>query len=256
MKLKDTLSTRTQLFCVWCGPIGAVLYLVFFCGIAKFIPPPSPHWPTAHVASFYSENRTNIRIGQIGGMIASMFFLPFFTVIAVQIARIERKRAPILAVLEWGGGVILIVWFGICAMLFITATFRSDLSANTVRMLNDFGWLAFVMVIPEYIVQMLAIGIAGLQDRSPDPVWPRWAGYFNCWIAFSGIGGGLAVFFKHGPFAWNGLIGFWGPLTMFGVWLSVTTYLLHTGIQRQAAEAEREAGGLEAAFAAAPGGIG
>lgn len=251
MKLKDAMSARTQLFCLWCGPVGAVLFVIFFCGIAKFIPPPSPHWSTAHVVSFYASNRTNIRIGQVGGMIASIFLLPMFTVIAVQIARIERGRAPILALLEWGGGLILNVWFMICAMLWITATFRSDLSGNSVRMLNDFGWLSFDMVLPEYVLQMLVIGVAALQDKSADRVWPRWAGYFNCCIAFEAFVDCLPVFFKHGPFAWNGAICWWLTVCLFGVWLVVTTYLLHTGIRRQAAEAGRETGVQEAAPAAA-----
>jgi hypothetical protein len=251
MNLRDSMSTRTQLFCVWCGPVGAVLYLIFFAGIAKFVPPPSPHWTQAHVVDFYASNRTAIRIGQIGGMVASMLFFPFFCVIAVQIARIEKRR-PLLAIMEFGGGLMLIVWFGLCTMLWIVATFRPSLSPNTVQMLNDFGWLIFVMLFPEYVVQMSAIGVAALRDRSPNPVWPRWAGYFSLWIALSGIGGGLAVFFKHGPFAWNGLIGFWLPICMFGVWLIVTTYLLHTGIRRQAAEEAADADALEAALASTP----
>jgi hypothetical protein len=250
MNFRDSMSTRMQLFCVWCGPAAMVLYLIFFAGVAKFVPPPSPHWTAAHVVSFYAAHRTSIRIGQVGGLVASMLFFPFFTVIAVQIARIER--GPLLALLEWGGGLILIVWFGVCAMLWIVATFRDGLPASTVRMLNDFGWLAFVMVFPEYVVQMMAIGVAALRDKSPNPVWPRWAGYFNMWIAFSGIGGGLAVFFKHGPFAWNGLIGFWLPICMFAVWLVITTYLLHTGIRRQAAEADAVPDPLQAARTVAP----
>jgi membrane protein implicated in regulation of membrane protease activity len=61
----------------------------------------------------------------------------------------------------------------------------------------------------------------------------------NLWVAFSGMGGGLAVFFKDGPFAWNGLIGFWAPITIFAIWLCVTTYLLRAAVQREAAaEAE------------------
>lgn len=254
MQLRDRFSTRLQLFCVWCGPAAAVLYLVFFAGIAHFIPPPSPHWTQAHVAAFFAGHRTGIRIGQIGGIVASMLFFPFFAAIAQQIARIEGRR-PLLAVMELAGGLMLVVWFGVCSMLWIVATFRADLSPNTVRMLNDLAWLVFVMMFPEYVMQMLAIGVAGLRDRSPRPLWPRWAAYFNMWIAFSGIGGGLAVFFKRGPFAWNGLIGFWLPICMFAVWLAITTYLLHTGILRQAAEeaAADEPRGARPAMAATAG---
>jgi hypothetical protein len=244
MRSRMTGSGRVQLFCVWCAPVGAIGFLVFVGAIARFIPPPSPHWTAAHVAAFFAHHHVAIGIGQIGGMVFAMMFLPLFAVIAVQLARIERG-GPLLAVLEFGGAVILIVWFTICSMLWIVATFRVGLSPQTVRVLNDLGWLAFVMVFPEYVVQMLAIAVAALRDTSPDPVWPRWAAYFNLWIAFSGIGGGLAVFFKHGPFAWNGLIGFWIPIVMFAVWLGVTVTLLHRAIGRQTrAERQHAAAGL------------
>jgi hypothetical protein len=80
------------------------------------------------------------------------------------------------------------------------------------------------------------MAVAGFIDHSPNPTWPRWAAYFNLWVAVSGGGGGIAVFFKHGPFAWNGLIGFYTPLTVFFIWLVLTTYLLHKAIVRQARE--------------------
>ena len=50
------------------------------------------------------------------------------------------------------------------------------------------------------------------------------------------MGGGLAVFFKDGPFAWNGIIGFYVPLTVFAIWVLVTTFVLTKAIKRQAAE--------------------
>jgi hypothetical protein len=49
----------------------------------------------------------------------------------------------------------------------------------------------------------------------------------------SGAGGGLAVFFKHGPFAWNGLVGFYIPIVAFSIWIGVMTYYMHVGISRQ-----------------------
>jgi hypothetical protein len=236
---RERINKRIQLWCVWAGPLAVVLYLVCFWGIAHFVPPPSPHWSALHVATFFGQHHTRIRIGQLGGLIASTLFFPFFAVISAQMWRVERGQ-PVLAMIQFGGAVLLLVFFVVCSVLWIGASFRSDLSPQTVRMLNDLSWLTFVMVFPAYVLQMVCIAIVAFTEPGPDPVWPRWAGYFNLWTGITGMGGGLAVFFKHGPFAWNGLIGFYIPIAMFVVWICVTTYLLHAGIRRQLLTVELE----------------
>jgi len=227
--------TRTRLLKagVWTGPLFLVLYAIFFWGVAGFIPPQSPHHSAAQIAQFFDENRTAIRVGQIGGLVSSTLLFVFFAVISLEIARIEQRR-PLLAMVQFAGAILLIVFFAICSMVWIAATFRSELSPSTIRMLNDVGWLMFVMVFPGYVLQMFCMAIAGFIDRSPTPTWPRWAAYLNLWVAFSGAGGGIAVFFKHGAFAWNGLIGFYVPISVFAVWLSITTVLLLRSLDRQA----------------------
>jgi hypothetical protein len=232
------VNTRLQLACVWAGPAFIVTYLIAFWAIAGFIPPPSPHWTAAHVSSFFAAHHTSIRIGMVIGMMSATLLFGFFAIISVQIARSEDRRAPVLAMMQFGAAVLLLVFFAVCGMLWIVASFRSDLAPSTVRAFNDAAWLMFVMVFPGYTLQMICQAIAGFIDRSPHPTWPRWAAYFNLWTAFSGMGGGIAVFFKHGPFAWNGLIGFYVPITVFCVWLVVTTYLLRAAIIRQAAAPE------------------
>lgn len=233
---------RLQQACVWAGPVFLVGYAIGFWGIAHFIPPPSPSMSSVNVAHLFQAHHARIRIGMVIGLISSILLLPYFAAISAQIARIE-KRSPVLAMIQFGGGVLLVVFFGVCSMLWITATFRGDLDPQTVRMLNDFSWLTFVMVFPGYSLQLICMAIAGFMDTSETPVWPRWASYLNLWVAITGMGGGLAVFFKSGPFAWNGLVGFYLPLSVFAVWITTMTYLLHTGIGRQAAQAQPLAAG-------------
>jgi hypothetical protein len=228
------MNRRIQLLCVWAGPAFVLLYLLFFAGVARWVPPQPPWWSAERVAAYYDAHRAGIQIGQLGAMIVSVLLLPFWAVISSQIARTERYRMPVLALTQFGGAVLLQVFFALCSMLWIIATFRPGLDPSTVRALNDGAWLIFVMVFPGYVLQLSCIAIAAFRDTSPEPVWPRWAGYLNLWVALSGAGGGLAVFFKHGPFAWNGLIGFYVPVTAFVIWIGCMTYLLHRGITRQA----------------------
>jgi len=225
------MGKRVQLWCVWAGPVFLVAYAIAFWGIAGFIPPPAPSSSAAHIAARYAEHRTGIRVGMLLGMIASFLIVPFFAIISVQIARAEQ-RWPILAVIQFGCALILEVYFVLCSMLWLAATYRPELDVATIRMLNDLGWLIFVMVFPGYVIQMLCIAVAAFTDRSPHPVFPRWVGWLCVWVALSGCGGGFAVFVKSGPLAWNGAVGFYIPLSVFAVWMSVMTYVLHTGISR------------------------
>jgi hypothetical protein len=47
---------------------------------------------------------------------------------------------------------------------------------------------------------------------------------------------GVIVFFKHGPFAWNGLISFFLPLGAFASWIAVMVRLLARAIEQEDAE--------------------
>jgi hypothetical protein len=226
------MAKRIQLACAWAGSVFFVLYLIAFAGFARFIPPPAPSWSADRIAEIFTDHAIQIRVGMVLGLIATTLLIPFFAVISVQIARIER-RMPVLALMQFGGAVLLIVFFQLCGMLWATATFRTELDPSTIRMLNDLSWLVFVMVFPGYVLQLSCIAIASFMDRSAQPLWPRWVGYLNLWIALSGGGGGIAVFFKYGPFAWNGLVGFYIPIGAFVIWIVVMTYYMHAGINRQ-----------------------
>jgi hypothetical protein len=98
------------------------------------------------------------------GLIATTLLFPFFGVISIQIARFE-KRMPILAVMQFGAAVLLVVFFQLCGMLWIAATFRSELEPSTIRMLDDLSWLTFVMVFPGYVLQLSCIALASFMDR-------------------------------------------------------------------------------------------
>jgi hypothetical protein len=234
-----TTKTRIELACAWSGVAFFATYLVFFVGIAHWIPPQSPSWGAHRVADLYADHAIRIRVGQLGAMIASFLLFPLWAQITSYIARVERARHggfPVLAVIQFGCAVLLQVFFVLCSMLWLAASFRAGYPADTVRVLHDLGWLIFVMVFPGYVFQMLCIGVAAFMDPDPHPAIPRWAGYLHLWVGLSGAGGGLAVFFKHGPFAWNGAVGIYLPLGVFAIWLLVITKLLHTAVMRESKE--------------------
>lgn len=230
------MNTRILLWCAWSGPIFLVLYGIAFWGIAGYMPPHSPTLGAAELVQFYDENRNGIRIGQILGLVFSMLLFPWFALISVQIARVEG-RYPVMAMMQFGAGTLLIVFFVICSMLWIAATYRPELDPAQLKTIHETSWLMFVMVFPEFTLQVICIAVAGFIDKRPEPVFPRWVCYFNLWVAISACGGSVAVFFKSGPFAWSGIFGFWIPVTFFSLWLFIMAPILARNVKRFAAEA-------------------
>lgn len=226
------MDRRVQVACAWCAPVFLVLYGIFFWGVAGFIPPPSPKLSATDVAALFDHDRNAIRIGALGAMISSFLIVPFFAAISARIGRGE-KGMPILAMIQFGMAVLLEVFFVLCSMLWIAATYRPELADSTVRMLNDLSWLTFVMVYPGYVLQMICIAIAALRRDGGTSPWPRWVGYLSLWVALSGTGGGFAVFFTNGPLAWNGVIGFYIPIGIFAIWMLAMAWVLRQAALRE-----------------------
>lgn len=163
------------------------------------------------------------------GMLACGLLLPFFTYISAHIARVEPGW-PLLAVAQGLGGAVLTVFFLVPTMVWATMSYREDLGAQSVRLFDDLAWLIFVMVTSTFLVQCVAFAAAGLRYASDDdPVFPRWFCYLTLWMGMTACAGSLAVFFKHGAFAWNGVIAFYTPVPIFAVWIALFTLVLHRG---------------------------
>jgi hypothetical protein len=210
---------------VWCWPACIVTFFLFFGVVAGFIPPPQEDWSAQRVAEFYAADRTGIRIGLIGALFASALMLPWFNVVSREMRRIEGRGA-LLAPLQFGAAVILIAFVQIICLLWLLASFRPESDPDVVRAANDYGWLVWTILIPTYSMQFVCMAIAGFMDGRRVVLWPRWAAYGNLWVAFLGAGGCLSVFFKNGPFSWNGIVGWWIPTVVFAIGMTVNTWLL------------------------------
>ena len=227
-------AKRIQLYCVWAAPIGMVVFLIGFWGFARMFPPMSPNWSAERLALFFHRHRDGVLIGQLIVLLGSGLFFPFWAVISAQMARIERGRFPILAMVQFGCGVSNEIFFVLYSILWILAAFRTNVPATTIQSFNDMAWIMWALVFPHYCLQMITIAATAFIDHSSHPVWPRWFGYFSIAVGVTGPMGILAGIYKTGPFAWNGIVGFYPAIVAYFIWLVIMTYLLIKGIERQA----------------------
>jgi hypothetical protein len=226
-------SDRTLLsWCAWAGPAAVVLAIVGMVLVSGFIPAQHPSASGAVIAHWYDEHATRIRLGLVISMIAFTLFVPFGLAIALQTRRAERR--PILTGVQIACVAIAALEGVMAVCIWVAAAYRpGSIAPDTTRAINDLGWFAFLLDVPPFTVWIGAIGVAILRDPRPAPVFPRWAGYLNLWVAVLILPALLIPFFKTGPFAYNGLMALYVPFGSFFVWMAVMSPLLLRAIRHE-----------------------
>jgi hypothetical protein len=229
------MQTRIQRLCAWCGPIFIVvcgLGLMVFCG---FVPPPSPSAGAAQIADQLRTGTNSIRFGLLLMVFGSAFLAPFVAVVSVHMKRIEGPSSP-LTYVQLVLGTCLIMEFIFPMMAMQAAAYRPERAPEIVQTLSDLSWMTFYGVTCTAVLEALVIGVVILADRRAVPLFPRWSGFLNIWVALLFTPGSFLVFFKTGPLAWNGLCVFWMPFGVFFAWIVVMTWLLLKAVDRQSRE--------------------
>lgn len=221
-------------FGAWSGIIFIVLCAFGWVVLAKYIPPPSPQDSAEEIAARIADNRDGIRAGMILVMFSAVFLAPFAALISIQMRRIEGRSA-LLAWTQFGLGAILVLAFIYLAFFWQAATFR-DRPADDIQLVNDMAWIPFIGLTATAAMQSAVFGLAILMDRRTRPIFPRWLGYFNLWAAMLFCPGSFNVFFKSGPFAWNGLMAYYVPLIVFAAWMIVNSWALLKAVDHQVEE--------------------
>lgn len=232
-------SPTIQRFIAWGG---AFALAIFFIGLllAGFFPPIPPNLPQEEVVRLYQENNTGILLGMTLMMISGMFISPFVALISEQLKRIEGST-PLLPYAQLSAGSMGIMFFILPAIFFLITAYRPDRPPEITYLMNDISWIFTVLPWPMAFMQNICIGLAVISDKSANPIFPRWLGFFNFWLALMLVPASILIFVKSGPFAWNGLFAFWIPANVFGIWFGVMLWLLLKAIKRQEQEARAKA---------------
>jgi hypothetical protein len=216
----------------WAGLVWALLFFVGML-LAHWIPLPSPHDSAAAVARMYQLRTTGIRAGLALIFVGMIGYIMFSAVIASQCRRIKGAAAGLryAQVGSLGACVILIV---LPIIIWWTAAYRPYArSPQSIQLLNDLGWIGFIVGFVPFVAWAWSIALAILSDEDKEPVYPRWAGYLCLFLGTLQIPPVLLVFFQTGPFAWNGLMSWWVPAMDFFTFFIVMLVLTLRAINRQ-----------------------
>jgi hypothetical protein len=221
----------TLQFCNWSGALFVLMWAVGFVCFAHVVPPPSPSESATQIAEFYRGNTLGIRFGLLLTLYVSPLYASWAAAISAQMKRMPGVH-PVLADLQLVLGGLTVLVFMIPALLLEVAAFRPDRAPEIIQALNDIPWLMFIAMGATAILQPAVIAVAIFLDRGEEPIFPRWAGYFNVWTVVLFLPGPLCVFFKTGPLAWDGIFPWWIPFIVFCVWMVVMIFLVSRSINR------------------------
>lgn len=224
-----TTSRRLSMLGVWSTAGFFLVWLVGYALFAKWIPPLSPDLTAQQTADHYSEHADAIRAGMVFMTLGSVLYLPW-TALLAQIIRQVETGSRILTWTQLTAGVISALAFMIPAYIWAAISFRPHRDPEVAQTLSDLGWLIFITTIGPFILQYLTLAIAIFLDDRDEPAFPRWVGYLQVWVSLSFTPALLAFFMKDGPFAWDGLMVWWIPLTMFSVWFAILIFMVRRAV--------------------------
>ncbi len=230
-----TISSRAQRFMLWWGYIMMIVFGLSFAFLIKLVPP-NPATDTAEItAAFYRENSVSIRIGAVISSWCAGFAIPIYAVLAAQSARLE-KGIPIWAILQFGGGMMMTIFLVLPPLFWGTAAFSAERAPELTLLMHELANLTLITTDQYFIFNMVAIAYIALSRRNhPLNPFPRWYGYYVIWGALMFEVGAFAFLPRTGPFAWNGLLTFWVPFCVFGVWMTITMFVMLAAIKKQEA---------------------
>ena len=226
------MNAGIQRLCVWATPVAFVLICIALV-VASWLPLPSPDHSAAYIGRYYQDHSDAIRLAAVLLAAGAALLAPLAAVIAVQLKRIEGKSSP-LAYLELGMGSASALAVSITSFFWWTAAFRPERDPVVTQSWHDAGWLCFTAVVFIAMLQISAVAIAILVEQR-EQVFPRWVGYLSAWVALLLLPSVLCLWFKTGPFAWNGVATLYLAFVAVGAWFITMIIQLLRAISEQEA---------------------
>jgi hypothetical protein len=215
------VTNRAERAFLWCGVAGGVL---LFTGllVGHLLPPPSPAEGAVQVTAFYRAHASALRWGSILMGFGAALFGPWLAVLTKRLRSIEGHGAA-AAYCELALGALLVFEVVLPVAILQVVLFRLARPPDQTLLLSDLFLILFISPAYTFVVELLVTAAAVLWDRATPPVFPRWIAGINVVTAILSLPGVVVIFVRTGPFRWNGLLGFWAPAVVFGVWIAAMT---------------------------------
>ncbi|MET0545199.1 MAG: hypothetical protein ABWZ40_02710 [Caulobacterales bacterium] len=227
------ISHRAQKALLLWGYVSMVIFGIAYYFLIKMLPTLPATLTAEETAAFYKENGLSIRIGALVAGWTSAFMVPVGAVIAVQMARLE-KGMPILSIAAFGGAMMMSIFLVLPPIMWGTAAFSPDRPAEVTLLMHEFANLTLVTTDQYYMFLFFPLAYLSIRQKvDPNSPFTKWYGWYTLWTAIVFEVGPLGFLPRTGPFAWDGVVVYWLPLTTFGLWVTFTCYWINSKLKHQ-----------------------
>ncbi|MFF0496363.1 hypothetical protein ACFYU5_08175 [Nocardia aobensis] len=219
------------------GAWGGLAYLLVFGAgwllVARFFPPIPPSNDASAVAQQFQDRRIPLMVASVMLMCSTFFLFPFSALWVMVVRKLEGRVGMATLMLGFTFATYMVSNF-YTPFSFAMSAFRPERDAELIQYSSDYGFLQFVGGIPLFLmVWIISAYVVLFSSSRRAPIVPRWYGYFTLWIAVLYLPELLVFFFKTGPFAWNGIVGFWIPAVLFIAYFLVSPFILVPLVKRK-----------------------
>jgi hypothetical protein len=241
--MDERSSLGFELISAWCGPLFVSIFVITFGIFGHNLPgPPSPALSADNIAAHYVAHLGDLRIGWVVSLVFISLYLPWST----QMSQIE-KHSKVLTYVQLIAGALTVFVVSFGMLCWAVACFRPERNPEITQMLHDIGWLSLELQWAITTVQMVAMAVVGLADKRERPLFPSWVCWLSIWCGISFAPASLTLYFKTGPFAWNGLLSFYIPYAAWLIWCVVASIYMIRNVRARQAALKTPAGSYAAA---------
>ena len=237
---RSRFSERSQRAIMWWGIGLGVVYAFAFVFLLQQVPTKNPAWSPEQVADWYVHNQGKIKWGAVIGGWTGAFMMPILAVLTIQMARAETGGWKIWSALSLVSGALMAMLLMLPPLFWGVAAYtapRKDPEVTT--LMHELATLTLTSTDQFYIFMWVGVTVIALRPTTQlvkNNPFPRWWGYLSLWITFLFESGAISFVPRSGPFAWNGLLVFWSPLSLFGVWITIQSWLIFRALRGQEAD--------------------
>src|ERR1700678_2080720 len=138
------MNRTAQRALAWSAVISMVGFGIGWVGFAGFLPLPAPWHNASEIAGIFLGHSIGIRLGAVFMIIGTMFWVPFATIVAVQIDD-ETRAGRALRYTQICSATVGVAVVLVAMLMWVVAAFRTDRDPALIQTLSDLGFVIAIM---------------------------------------------------------------------------------------------------------------